>query len=196
MTGVLDRIAGVAADRRGVILVGSWAFAEAIALPVVPDIALGLLALAAPRHALRLFVVLVVTALAGTAVLYAVAVAAPDAASALLTALPGIDAATLDAARQAVAGGDPTAVAGFGPGMPLKVYTVAWATGPASPAALALGVVLNRVTRVGPVVLALAVLGRLAPAFLRRHERLVLGVYAAAWVAVYVLYLGLVPGLR
>ena len=196
MTGVLDRIAGVAADRRGVILVGSWAFAEAIALPVVPDIALGLLALAAPRHALRLFVVLVVTALAGTAVLYAVAVAAPDAASALLTALPGIDAATLDAARQAVAGGDPTAVAGFGPGMPLKVYTVAWATGPASPAALALGVVLNRVTRVGPVVLALAVLGRLAPAFLRRHERLVLVVYAAAWVAVYVLYLGLVPGLR
>ena len=180
MTGVLDRIAGVAADRRGVILVGSWAFAEAIALPVVPDIALGLLALAAPRHALRLFAVLVVTALAGTAVLYAVAVAAPDAASALLTALPGIDAATLDAARQAVAGGDPTAVAGFGPGMPLKVYTVAWATGPASPAALALGVVLNRVTRVGPVVLALAVLGRLAPAFLRRHERLVLGVYAAA----------------
>lgn len=196
MRGALDRIAGVAADRRGVILVGAWAFAEAIALPVVPDIALGLLALASPRHTLRLFLVLVGAALAGSAVLFALAVAAPDAAIALLIALPGIDASTIDAARLAVAGGDPTAMAGFGPGMPLKVCTLAWALGAGSPAGLALGVVLNRVTRVGPVVLALAVLGRLAPAFLRRHERLVLGVYAAAWIAVYVLYLGLVPGLR
>jgi len=196
MGGLLDRIAGVAADRRGVILVGAWAFAEAIALPVVPDIALGLLALAAPRHALRLFVVAVVAALAGTAALFTLAVTAPDAAVALLTALPGIDATTIDAARAATAGGDPTAIAGFGPGMPLKVYTVAWASGPGSAAALALGVVLNRLTRVGPVVLALAVLGRVAPGFLRRHERLVLVLYAATWVAVYVLYLGLVPGLR
>lgn len=196
MTGILDRIARVASDRRGVILVGAWAFAEAIALPFVPDIALGLLALAAPRHAPRLFLVLVVAALAGTAVLYSVAVAAPDAAYALLTALPGIDAAAVDVARVAVGAGDPASVAGFGPGMPLKVYTYAWATGPATPAALAIGVVLNRITRVGPVVLALAVLGHLAPGFLRRHERLVVGVYAAAWVATYILYLELVPGLR
>ncbi len=196
MHGLLDRIAGVAADRRGVLLVGLWAFAEAIALPVVPDVALGLLALAAPRQALRLFLVVVAAALAGTVVLFALSMAAPDAAYALLAALPGIDAATVDKARLAVAGGDPASVAGFGPGVPLKVYTFAWATGPGSPAGLALGVVLNRVTRVGPVVLALAVLGRLAPVFLRRHERLVLVLYAAAWLAVYVLYLGLVPGLR
>ena len=196
MTGILDRIAGVASDRRGVILVGLWAFAEAIALPVVPDIALGLLALAAPRQALRLFLVLVVAALAGSAVLYALAVAAPDAVYAMLTALPGIDASTVEAAGQAVSAGDPASVAGFGPGMPLKVYTFAWATGPGTPAALALGVVLNRITRVGPVVLALAVLGHIAPGFLRRHERLVLVVYAGAWIVTYVLYLELVPGLR
>jgi len=196
MSGALDRIAAAAADRRGVILVGAWAFAEAIALPVVPDIALGLLALAAPWHALRLFLVLVLAALVGSAVLFTLAVAAPDAAFALLTSLPGIDASAVDAARLAVSGGDPTSMAGFGPGMPLKVYTLAWVAGPGSPAGLALGVVLNRITRVGPVVLALAVLGRVAPGFLRRHERLVLGVYAAAWIAVYVLYLGLVPGLR
>jgi hypothetical protein len=196
MIGILDRLAGIASSRRGVLLVAAWAFAEAIALPVVPDIALGLLALAAPRQVLRLFLVLVVAALAGTAVLYAVATAAPDAAYALLTSLPGIDAAAVDIARGTVAAGDPASVAGFGPGMPLKVYTLAWATGPATPVALALGVVLNRVTRVGPVVLALAILGRLAPGFLRRHERLVVGVYAAAWVATYALYLGLLPGLR
>lgn len=196
MTGILDRIAGVASDRRGVVLVGLWACAEAIALPVVPDIALGLLALAAPRQAPRLFLVLVVAALAGTAVLYALAVSAPDAAHALLTALPGIDAAAVDGARVAVASGDPASIAGFGPGVPLKVYTFAWATGPAAPAALAVGVLLNRITRVGPVVLALAILGRLAPGFLRRHERLAVGVYAIAWIATYVLYLGLLPGLR
>jgi hypothetical protein len=196
MTGILDRLAGMASDRRGVLLVAAWAFAEAIALPVVPDIALGLLALAAPRQVLRLFVVLVLAALAGTAVLYAATLAAPDAAYALLTSLPGIDPAAVDIARGTVAGGDPASVAGFGPGMPLKVYTLAWATGPATPVALAIGVLLNRVTRVGPVVLALAVLGRLAPGFLRRHERLVVGVYVAAWIATYVLYLGLLPALR
>jgi membrane protein YqaA with SNARE-associated domain len=196
MIGILDRLAGVAADRRGVVLVGLWAFAEAIALPVVPDIALGLLALAAPRQALRLFLVALVAALAGTAVLYALAVVAPDAVYAVLTSLPGIDATTIDAARQTVASGSPTAIAGFGPGTPLKVYTFAWAAGPATPVALAVGVVLNRVTRVAPVVLVLALLGRLAPSFLRRHERAVLATYAAAWIVVYALYLGLVPGLR
>ena len=60
----------------------------------------------------------------------------------------------------------------------------------------AAGVVLNRITRIVPGVLLLAIVGRVAPAFLRRHDRLVLIVYAAAYVVGYAVYWGIVtpPG--
>ena len=181
----LERIAG---GRAGIALVGAWAFAEAIAWPIIPDVAIGLLALVVPRRTLMLFAFLVAGALAGTAVLYALTLAAPDAVEAMLLALPGISDSTLAAANQTVAAGNPTSIALVGPGTPLKVYTFAWATGPATPLALAVGAVLNRITRIGPGLLVLAALGWFAPGFLRRHDRLMLAVYAAAYVVLYALY--------
>jgi len=182
------RLERIASGRAGIALVGAWAFAEAIAWPIIPDVAIGLLALVAPRRALVLFAFLVAGALAGTAVLYALTLAAPDAVEAMLLALPGISDSTLAAANQTVAAGNPTSIALVGPGTPLKVYTFAWATGPATPLALAVGAVLNRITRIGPGLLVLAALGWFAPGFLRRHDRLVLAVYAAAYVVLYALY--------
>jgi hypothetical protein len=88
----------------------------------------------------------------------------------------------------AVAGGDPGSIASLGFGAPLKVDTWAWATGPATPIALAVGVVLNRILRVGPFVLACAVVGLVAPGWIRRHDRLVLSAYGAGWAAVYLAY--------
>jgi hypothetical protein len=76
-------------------------------------------------------------------------------------------------------------MATFGFGAPLKVYTYAWAVGSAAPPLLAVGVVLNRITRVGPFVLGCAALGLLAPGWVRRHERLVLAAYAVLWIAIY-----------
>jgi len=49
-------------------------------------------------------------------------------------------------------------------------------------------VVLNRLTRIGPMVLAAALIGWLAPAWIRRHEALVLTAYGLFWLATYVLY--------
>jgi len=187
--GAIAQLERFAAGRGGPMLVGLWAFGEAIVLPVVPDVALGLLVLAAPRRAAILFAALVAGSLAGTAVLYGWVLAAPDAATSMILALPGIDGAMLDGARAAVATGDPFAIALFGPGTPLKVDSLAWATGPASPLALALGVVVNRVTRVGPGLVVVALLGRFAPGLVRRQERLVLVAYATFWVALYALYL-------
>jgi len=187
--GAIAQLERFAAGRGGPMLVGLWAFGEAIVLPVVPDVALGLLVLAAPGRAAVLFAALVAGSLAGTAVLYGWVLAAPDAATSMILALPGIDGAMLDGARAAVATGDPFAIALFGPGTPLKVDTFAWATGPASPLALALGVVVNRVTRVGPGLVVVALLGRFAPGLVRRQERLVLVAYATFWVALYALYL-------
>jgi hypothetical protein len=181
----LERLAG---GRAGIVLVGGWAFAEAVFFPIIPDVVIGLLALVAPRRVPVLFAALVAGALAGTAVLYAMTLAAPGVVEAMLLALPGISPPVLDQARTAVADGVPTSIALIGPGTPLKVYTYAWATGPATPLALAAGAVLNRITRILPGLLLLTAVGWLAPGFLRRHDRLVLVIYALFYVAAYALY--------
>jgi 1-acyl-sn-glycerol-3-phosphate acyltransferase len=182
------RLERLATGRSGLLLVGAWAFAEAIIWPIVPDLVIGLLALVAPRSVPRLFAALVIGALLGTAVLYALATVAPDAVASMLLALPGIPPEMLDAARAQVAGGDPVSIALVGPGTPLKVYTWAWAAGPATPAALAVGVVLNRITRIALPLVALTIVGLVAPSFLRRHDRLVLAAYAAFYVGAYAVY--------
>jgi membrane protein YqaA with SNARE-associated domain len=183
---VLERLAE---GRAGLVLVSVWAFAEAILLPVVPDVVACLLALAVPRRTLALFVALVAGSLAGTALLYALAIADPDAVSSMLLALPGINPDMLRMTQHLVASGDPLSIAQLGPGTPLKVYTVAWAAGPATPLALAVGVILNRITRIAPGLLLAAAAGWLAPAFIRRHDRLILAGYTAFWIVAYALYL-------
>ena len=176
------------------VVVAVWAFGEAIILPVVPDVALDLLVLAAPGRALRLFVVAAVASMAGSLVLFAFASSAHGTAQALVLGVPGIDAAMLDAARSTVAGGDPLSIAQFGPGTPLKVFTIAWVIGPGSLLPFLVGVVLNRLTRIGPVVLVAAAAGTLAPGWLRRHGRLVLVAYAVAWAGFYVAYFAALAG--
>ena len=188
----LGRLEGVAWGRAGLLFVGAWGFAEAIAFPVIPDVAIGLLALVVPRRAAPMFAALLVGALAGSAVLYGLTLAAPGAVESMLLALPAIAPSMLVEASATVADGAPASMAVAGPGTPLKVYTYAWATGPATPFALAAGVVLNRVTRILPGVLLLALIGHLAPAFVRRHDGLVLVVYAVAYVVGYAIYWGIV----
>jgi membrane protein YqaA with SNARE-associated domain len=184
----MDAIARFARGRRAVLLVAGWAFGEAIVLPVVPDVALDLIALAAPRRALRLFLVAVGAALIGSVLLYAFASTTPDAARRLVLAVPGIDQPMLDAAAATVTGGVPWSIAQVGPGTPLKVDTLAWAVGPATLPAFLLGVVLNRVSRILPVLLLAAAAGAIAPDWIRRHERLVVAGYVIAWLVLYVTY--------
>ena len=189
MTTIVDRLARFAATTQAAVLVGAWGVAEAIALPVVPDVVLYLLALAAPRQAGRLFAAAIAGAVAGSAMLAGLTIVEPDAARSLILVVPGVDPAMVEAAQRAVAGGDVLGFVGFGPGTPLKVYTLAWALAGESSLLLLLGVVINRLTRMGPGVLVTALIGAMAPGFLRRHERPVIAIYVALWVATYVLYL-------
>ena len=184
----MDAIERFAGSRWAAALVAVWAFGEAIVLPVVPDVALDLIALAAPRRALRLFAVAVVASLLGSVVLYALASTTPDAARRLVLAVPGIDQPMLDAAAATVAGGVPWSIAQVGPGTPLKVDTLAWAVGPATFGPFLLAVVLNRISRILPVLLLAAAAGAVAPDWIRRHERLVVVGYGVAWLALYVAY--------
>lgn len=184
----VDRIARFAETRGAAVLVAAWAFGEAIVLPIVPDVVLDLLGLAAPRRSPLLFLVGLVASLAGTLVLFAVAASRLAGAEALVLAVPAIDQPMLDAARATVAGGDPASIALFGPGTPLKVFTVAWAADSAPLSALLVGAVLNRLTRIGPALVACVGVGAVARAWVRRHERLALGLYAGFWIVTYAAY--------
>ena len=168
--------------------IGIWAFAEAIVVPVVPDVALALLALASPQRAGALFGAVLVGAVSGSILLAAATSAAPASVDATLLAIPGIDADTLATVDARLAANGVLGFAQVGPGPPLKVYTVEWVEAGGSWPGLILGVVVNRVTRVGPVVLVAALAGRLLPGWLRRHERVVIPAYGVAWTAFYAVY--------
>ncbi|MEO5704189.1 MAG: hypothetical protein ABIZ52_06365 [Candidatus Limnocylindrales bacterium] len=180
-----DQVTAFAESRRAAVLLFGWGMFEAVVFFVIPDVLLYVLAAAAPRRAARLLAWTIAGALAGSVLLYVLAVARPDAAQGLLIAVPGIHRPMLDAAITKVAGGDPLALVQFGPGTPLKVYTVAWASGVGSILALLVGVVVNRLSRIGPGVVVSAVAGFVAPTLLRRF-RLVLGIaYVVTWLVYY-----------
>jgi hypothetical protein len=183
-----DRISAFAGATAAVILVGGWAFGEAIVLPVVPDVALALLALAAPGRAVRLSAAVLVGALLGSVALAVLTGAAPGQVDAMLRALPAIDGGTMAAVDAELAEEGVAGFAQFGPGPPLKAYTVSWVEAGGGMLSLLAGVVLNRVTRIGPVVLIAALAGWLVPSWLRKHERVVIPVYVVAWTAFYALY--------
>jgi hypothetical protein len=163
-----------------------WAAAEAIVLPVVPDIGLGLLVFAAPRLAMRLFLAVVAGALVGTVLLAILATAAPESARAMLLSIPGVDAATLAEADAKLANEGIAGFAQFGPGAPLKVYTEAWVRQHRDIPVLLVGTVLNRLARIGPAIVVAAVLGWWLGSWIRKRERLFLLAYCAFWVAMYV----------
>lgn len=187
--GPIDRIARFADGRSAVAVVTVWAAAEAIAFPIVPDVLVGLLVLAAPRRAVVLFTAVLVGAVAGSLVLYAFASTAPDAATSMVLGVLGVRPAMFDEALVRLASGEPWRMAGFGPGTPLKVDTLAWALDGQGPVGLVVGVVVNRITRVLPVILVSALVGVVAPRQLRRWAWPAILVYAGFWLAVYASYL-------
>jgi hypothetical protein len=184
----IDRVEQFARRPAAVATMAIWGAAEAIVFPVVPDVGLCLLVLAAPSRTARLFAAVLVGAIVGTLLLAAFASLAPDAARAMLLSVPGIDAAMLADADRGLARDGIAGFAQSGPGAPLKVYSVEWLRQGGDVASLLAGAVINRITRIGPALVVAAVVGQAAAPWLRRHARLTLGVYGAFWLAVYVAY--------
>jgi hypothetical protein len=184
----LERVGLFARRPAAALTMGMWAAAEAIVLPIVPDVGLCLLVLAAPRRTLVLLAAVVIGAIAGTLVMAAFALQSPDDARGVLLAIPAIDPALLASADRELARDGVAGFAQFGPGTPLKVYTVEWLALGGDIAGLLVGTVLNRITRIGPALIVAAVIGTLARPWLRRHSSVTLLAYAALWVLVYVAY--------
>ncbi len=187
---VLDGLTRFARQPAAIATIGLWAMAEAVVLPIVPDVGLLLLVLAAPRRAVHLFAAVVVGGLVGTALLAALSAAAPETVRAMLLSLPGIDPAVLAEAEGTLARHGIAGFAQFGPGEPLKVSTVAWVGQGGEIPGLLAGALLNRLTRIGPALLVSVAIGSLLGRWIRRHERLTLSVYGVTWLLVYAVYLG------
>ncbi len=182
---VFERIERFAARPAALATMAIWGAAEAVALPVVPDVGLCLLALAAPRHAARLFAAVLVGAVAGTLILASVTTVAPDAVRAMLLALPGIDGAMIAESNGQLQRGGVLGFAQFGVGPPLKVYSTEWLALGGDVPGLVVGAIVNRLTRIGPVLLVAGAAGLLFASGIRRRSRTMLAAYAAFWIALY-----------
>lgn len=186
LAGAFARLERLAGTRGTAVAIGLWAAAEAIVVPIVPDVLVCLLALAAPRQVLRLFGPILVGALVGTLLLAAFLVRAPEAGRTMLLALPGIDEQLLADTRDRVTRDGPIGFAQLGIGPPLKVTTQAWIEIGGDAPGLVAGALINRFTRVGSTVLVAALAGWWFAAWIRRRPGLVLAAYGLAWTAVYV----------
>jgi hypothetical protein len=184
----VERVERFAGRRAAVAAMAAWAAAEAIVLPIVPDVGLCLLVLAAPLRGPRLFAAVAIGAVAGTLVLALLATQSPAVARTLLLSVPAIDVAVLDGADGSLARNGVAGFAQLGPGTPLKVYTIEWLRQGGDIAGLVVGAVANRLTRIGPPTIVAALVGYLAGPWLRRHARLTVGAYAGLWLVFYAAY--------
>lgn len=183
---VLDRLAALASRPATAAAFGLWAAAESVVLPVVPDVGLCLVVLAAPRQALRLLGAVVAGAVVGTLLLALLVDRAPDATDSMLLALPGIDETVFADAEGRLARDGVTGFAQVGIGPPLKVFSRAWLGLDGDVPGLVGGAALNRLTRIGSTVLVATIAGVWLAPWMRRHARATLAAYAVFWIAVYV----------
>jgi hypothetical protein len=183
--GPVDRLAAFAGRPAASLLVAAWAAVEAIVLPIVPDVGAAALVLASPRHVARMLAAVVIGAVFGSLLLAGLFATAPGAVRDLILAVPGVDGFLLEAARTDL---ERAGVLGFtqlGPGPPLKTYSLEWLALGGSAPGLVAGAIVNRISRIGPVLLAAAVLGWAFGGPIRRHPAATALAYAAFWVGVY-----------
>lgn len=182
----IEPFASLAADPLVLILLLAWGAGEALFLPVVPDVLLGLLVLAAPWQLGPLLLAAVAGGVSGAVAGWWLLLERPSLVRRVLAAQPGLGRRGLDQAEERVSRQGPLrAFAQVGPGLPLKAYlhavgVIAPATPPWTIAGLAL---VNRLARLGPVAIAFAVLHPFAVGW----PPALLGV---AWVAGWALFYG------
>jgi hypothetical protein len=179
-------LAALVQDPRIWLLFFAWGFAEAVLIPIVPDVGLGVLALATPEALGLPLLSAIAGGVAGAAVLAALRARDPAPVDRILALQPGLGAAGMDEARRRIAARGPRAFAQVGPGLPLKAYVVAYVQDRPSAriGTVALLALLNRVTRIVPVVGAFALAGVLARP-LEPATGPVLACYVVGWALFY-----------
>ena len=144
-----------------------WGLGEAVALPIVPDVLLGLLALATPAALGLPLAAAIVGGILGAVVLADLWRSRPELVARIISLQPGLGPHGMTQARTRIERSG--AVRGFaqiGPGLPLKAYVVALLElhGVPDRSGLASLGLVNRVTRLVPVVAGFAIAGIVARA--------------------------------
>jgi membrane protein YqaA with SNARE-associated domain len=184
-----DRIATFGASRISIAVAFLWGFAEATVFFLVPDIFLGFVSIFNWRKGLHLAAATVAGALVGGAVMYGFAANNPPAADKVLTAIPLIDSAMVaDVRSQVESGGLSALVTGPLQGIPYKIFAVQSGAQGLPFFQFLLFTILARSERLLPVALLASAFGRFAHKFIRRQTWLVLGIYLALWVGIYIIY--------
>jgi len=186
----LEPYAALAASPWIVVVLFAWGAGEALVLPVVPDVLIGILAMAAPERAPVLLGAAILGGVLGALIAWRMDSGSPATGERVLALQPGLGRRGLDAAERRLR--QRGLVGGFaqvGPGLPLKAYVHALAAvapgeSPAKVAALAL---VNRMTRLVPVTLVFAVFHPLAQSS-DWSPALLAAVYATGWIVFYAAY--------
>lgn len=178
------------------LLFFAWGFAEGTVAPVVPDVGLGFLALATPAALAGPLVAAIGGGVIGGLVLALVARTRPAVVRRIVVAQPGLGPAGLAATHRRLE--RLGAVRGFaqvGPGAPLKAYVAAhleqhpWT----SLGTVAVLAIVNRATRLVPVVLGFAMLGAVGR-LLEIATGPVVVAYSVGWAAFLAVFWFLRPG--
>ncbi len=167
-----------------------WGFGEAVVLPVVPDVLLGLIALATPAALGAPLVAAIVGGVLGAIVLARLRRRNGPLVDRILALQPGLGARGMsDARRRILETGAARGFAQLGPGLPLKAYVVTVVeTEPTIAASRLIGLsLLNRLTRIVPVVAAFAVVGLLARSA-GVSPTAALPVYVVGWTVFYLAF--------
>jgi 1-acyl-sn-glycerol-3-phosphate acyltransferase len=167
------RVAAFAASGAGLFTIAAWAFGEALMLPLLPEFALVILGLAAPRQALRLALVAATASVIGGAVMYGLSAHGVSLPAPLTTVRMHATAQQMVADRGAAALADQPMS-----GIPYKVFGAA--AGRAHVGVLAF--TARSVPARGLRIVIVGVLAGLAGAVLARWRR-----YYAALIAAFVL---------
>lgn len=174
-------------------LAAAWGLAEATLFFVVPDVALGFLALRSRRVALAACLWAFAGALVGGALMYAWGRSSPDGAEAALAKVPAIDERTIRRVRGELERSGALAVA-LGPlrTTPYKIYAVEAGALELPPAAVLAASVPSRLVRFLLTVLVVTLLVRYPMrGWSLDRQRLALGLF---WVAIYLFLMSRAPG--
>ena len=176
-------------DRFGLWACFVWGVAEATLFFIVPDVAVGAVALHRPSRALAAAAAAVAGAVVGGAVLALVVGAVGAGALDVVGAVPGIpDRMVTASAADVEARGALALLLGPAAGIPYKLYVTHMALAGWSLPSLVAWTVPARALRIVPVGLLCALVGHLARRPLARHRLLGTGIYQLPWYTIYVSY--------
>ena len=178
-----------ALDRFGLWACFAWGVAEATLFFIVPDVAVGAVALHRPSRALAAAGAAVVGALVGGAALALVAGAVGADVLDVVRAVPGIpDRMVVASAADVEARGGVALLLGPAAGVPYKLYATHMALAGWGLPSLLAWTVPARALRIVPVALLCALVGRWARRPLARRRLLGTGIYLLPWYTLYVSY--------